>query len=50
MKNQKENLKAALQKVQELDRLIQGMEYEDYLVSKLILIQIELKRQLSFYE
>lgn len=49
-KNQKENLELALQKVEELDKLIEGMQYKDYLTSKLIFLQIEFKRQLALIE
>ena len=46
-KNQKENLELALQKVEELGKMVEGMMYEDYLNSKLISLQVEFKRQLS---
>lgn len=46
-KNQKENLELALQKVEELGKMVEGMMYQDYLNSKLISLQVEFKRQLS---
>lgn len=46
-KNQRENLELALRKVEELDKLVDGMEYEDYLISKIIPLQVEFKRQLG---
>jgi hypothetical protein len=36
--------------IDNLTKLLEGNEYQDFLYSKLISLQIELKRQLSHYE
>jgi hypothetical protein len=41
------NLILALQQIENLTSLLQGNEYEQYLYSHLIPIEVELKRQLT---
>lgn len=40
----------ALDQVNSLTKLLEGNEYQEFLYSKLIGIQVELNRQLSHYE
>jgi len=40
----------ALMQIDNLTKLFEGNEYEFMLTSKLISVQVELERQLSFYE
>jgi len=40
----------ALMQIDNLTKLFEGNEYEFILTSKLISVQVELERQLSFYE
>ena len=40
----------ALMQIDNLTKLFEGNEYEFMLTSKLISLQVELQRQLSFYE
>jgi hypothetical protein len=46
----KTKLILALMQIDNLTKLLEGNEYQDFLYSKLISLQIELKRQLSHYE
>jgi hypothetical protein len=46
---EKEKLIIALMQIDSLTELLQGNEYQQFLYSHLINIQVELKRQLSFY-
>jgi len=48
--NDKTKLILALMQIDNLTKLLEGNEYQDFLYSKLISLQIELKRQLSHYE
>lgn len=47
MTNNKEKLLMALTNTQNLCQLLEGNEYESYLMSKLIGIEVELRRQLT---
>ena len=47
--NKKTKLILALLQVENLTKLLEGNEYQDFLYSKLIGIQVELNRQLSHY-
>ena len=47
--NEKTKLILALLQVENLTKLLEGNEYQQFLYSKLIGIEIELKRQLSHY-
>ena len=49
MNDEKTKLILALLQVDNLTNLLKGNEYQDFLYSKLIGIQVELKRQLSHY-
>jgi len=46
----KTKLILALMQIDNLTKLFEGNKYEFMLTSKLISVQVELKRQLSFYE
>jgi hypothetical protein len=46
---EKEKLIIALMQIDSLTELLQGNEYQQFLYSKLIGLQTELKRQISFY-
>lgn len=46
----KTKLILALMQIDSLTSLLDGNEYQQYLYSRLIGIQVELKRQLSHYE
>ena len=48
--NDKTKLILALQQVDNLVKLIEGNEWERYLYSHLITLDVELKRQLSHHE
>jgi len=48
--NKKTKLIFALSQVDGITKLIQGMDYEDYMMFKLIPLKVELKRQLSLEE
>jgi hypothetical protein len=47
-----ENIKLilALQQIDNLTDLLKGNEYQNYLCGHLIQLQVELKRQLNYYE
>ena len=46
----KTKLILALMQIDNLTKLLEGNQYQDFLYSKLISTQIELKRQLNHYE
>jgi hypothetical protein len=48
--NDKTKLILALMQIDNLTKLLEGNEYQDFLYSKLISTQVELQRQLSHYE
>ena len=48
--NDKTKLILALIQIDNLTKLLEGNEYQEFLYSKIISIEVELKRQLSFYE
>jgi hypothetical protein len=48
--NDKTKTILALMQIDNLTKLLEGNEYQKFLYGKLISLQIELKRQLSFYE
>ena len=48
--NDKTKLILALMQIDNLTKLLEGNEYQEFLYSKIISIKVELKRQLSFYE
>ena len=45
--NQRTKLLLTLSQVEDIIKLIEGNEYEDYFISHLIPIQVELNRQLT---
>jgi hypothetical protein len=45
--NKQEKLSAALTNVLNICQLVEGNEYEDFLMNKLISIDVELRRQLT---
>jgi hypothetical protein len=45
--NKKTNLILALQQLDNLEKLIDGFDYRDYLYSKVVKMRCELKRQLT---
>ena len=46
----KTKLILALMQIDNLTKLLEGNQYQDFLYSKFISLQIELKRQLNHYE
>ena len=48
--NDKTKLILALIQIDNLTKLLEGNEYQEFLYSKLISVQVELQRQLSHYE
>ena len=48
--NDKTKLILALIQIDNLTKLLEGNEYQEFLCSKIISIEVELKRKLSFYE
>jgi hypothetical protein len=48
--NDKTKLILALMQIDNLTKLLEGNKYQEFLCSKIISIEVELKRQLSFYE
>jgi hypothetical protein len=47
---EKEKLIIALMQIESLTELLQGNEYQQFLYGHLVNINVELRRQMSFYE